>query len=281
VSYLACLVVASATAASALAADEVHLADGRVLDGEVVSAAGADPIDLRTAIGGMVVVQHFAASQVLRVVPGKSARQAGVEAIQAERKRLDDQAGAEAWWQLTERARDLGEAVLARELAGEVITRDRQHAAARKLLGMTQYRGVWMRSHEAAAARGEVFHNGRWLGWDERERQLIEIARREEDLRQARVADQSRREAAGYSYDGLAGYPAPTVVPGYNYGGGYSGGYYGSGSGYGGYGGMYSPFFRRPVTLPSGGSSVVGGSSVTVRAGAVGRKSAFEFNWGY
>lgn len=210
-------------------ADEVRLVDGRVLDGEVISPPDAEVLDLRTGSGSLVVVQHFPRAQVAEVRYGTSPRQRAVAAVQDARRRLGDGGDAGEWWALAEQAREAGDPVLQRELAGEVVARDRQHAAARRMLGMVRARGVWMRPAEAAVARGEVLHLGRWVSWPEREAAIAQaeherqeaLARREEREKEAR--ERRIRAAAAAAVENQR-FEESTIIPGYSGSYGYGNG---------------------------------------------------------
>ncbi len=270
-----------------LSADEVYLKDGRVLEGEVVSPPGAAVLDLKVSAAGMVAVQHFDQDRIVRVTYGKSVRQRDTEALLADRAKLGPDADAAAWWRLAERAKAMGDQVLAREFANETVARDRDHDEARKLLGMVRFRGVWMRPSEVATARGEVVFRGAFVSWADRERTLADEARRRREAEVARKerTDQRRAEAAarapaelypetdlGYSqpyrsyywngygnqYPGYPGYP-PVVV--YPPGGGYPGA---------GLPGQPRPPFR-PILR--------GGSGVSISANGGGSSSAWSFSW--
>src|SRR4051812_12569293 len=78
-----------------LRADVVTLDDGRVIEGEIVSAAGAAVLELKTASGGLVAVQRFDAVHVVKIERGPSARQQALSAIASERAALGDDAGAD------------------------------------------------------------------------------------------------------------------------------------------------------------------------------------------
>jgi hypothetical protein len=250
-------------------ADEIRLVDGRVLEGEVISAPDADVIDLRTGSGSMKVVQHFTRAQVLSISYGASPRQKALDSLVADRARLGDGGSADEWWALAERARELGDSVTHRELASETVARDRNHASARKALGQIRQRGVWMRPHEAAIARGEVLHNGRSMTWAEREAAVAQAARdrellvarraeREKEARERRL--RAAAEAAAY-YD----VPTSTVLPGYH--------------------GSYARDCRVvywPVVGAHQHSSVIhsgGGSGLTVSAGGQGNGFSWGFTW--
>lgn len=194
-----------------LQADEVRLSDGRVLEGEIVSPPDAEMLDLRTGSSSLSVIQHFPRSQVVAVTYGASPRQKALAAIVADATRLGDGGTAEQWWALAERAREAGDSPYHRELAGIAVERDRNHAAARRALGMVTYKGVWMRPNEAAVARGEVLHEGRFLTWADREAAIHQaqvrkdqlIARRAEQEKAARERRlRAAAEAAVYSDPG-------------------------------------------------------------------------------
>src|ERR1043165_1031210 len=108
--------------AGGLSGDEIHLTDGRVIEGEVVSPAGAEVLDVRVGSGSLVAIQHFPRSKVDRVVYGVSARQTALgdlhRQVESLAKRSD--AGASDWWSLARRFQERGEAASARELAGRV-----------------------------------------------------------------------------------------------------------------------------------------------------------------
>lgn len=162
-----------------LSCDEIHLADGRVVEGELTRADDGG-WNLRQSQGSMSVVMRLKASDVVLVIPGLTPNQKALAEIQSLQKKLKDQGSAEDWWNLVQRARSAGDMTLARELTAQVLERDRRHEGAHRLLGYILESGVWMRPHEAAAARGEVFHNGRWMAWREREDLIAaETARRE------------------------------------------------------------------------------------------------------
>src|SRR4051812_18720284 len=91
-----------------LRGDELYLSDGRVIEGEIVSPAGAEVADIRVGAGGLVAIQHFPRQRVERVVYGVSARQTALgevnQQIAALSKRSD--ATAAQWWELARRLQD-------------------------------------------------------------------------------------------------------------------------------------------------------------------------------
>lgn len=256
---------------------EIRLLDGRVIEGEIVSDPGADIVDVKSQIGGMSVTQHIPRDRIASIDRAATPRQKAVAAIAADRAALRDGGSAEVWWALVERAREAGDLLLARDLAQQVVVRDRHHEAARRLLGMAKVRGVWMRSNEASLSRGEVIHHGRYVSWDERERQLIDESKRLEEARQRQEEALAAMRARRYTAEGSAEYP-PTLVPQstYTY-----------------YEGPYHPYWRyglppRVSYWPGaygygahayGGSSYRSGSSVAVHGSGGGRNNSWSFSW--
>ena len=178
--------------------DEIYLSDGRVIDGVVISSPDADIVDVRVGSGTLVAVQHFPKAKVQRVVYGISPRQTAInemnQQIAALIKRKD--VTAAEWWNVARRLQNSGENASAKELAARVVIIDRHHQEARKLLGMSLYHGVWMRTNEAATARGEVFSRGTWMTWAAQEQAIAEEHRRREEQVVARQErDEQRRQA--------------------------------------------------------------------------------------
>ena len=196
-------------------ADEVRLLDGRVLEGEIISKPEADVIDLKVTSGGMSVTQHLPRHLVASVSYGVSPRQKEAAAIAKGRADLGTGGDAAAWYALVERARGIGDSVLARDLAEQVVLRDRHHAQARSLLGQSRYRGVWMKTNELRLAEGLVVHQGRAVTWDEREGLMAKAeATRQaaEDRRAEREAERQRRAIQAASVAALAATPDPYLT---------------------------------------------------------------------
>ncbi|MBA3846341.1 MAG: hypothetical protein H0X45_06835 [Planctomycetes bacterium] len=256
--------------AAPVVADDVHMLDGRVLEGEVVSAPDEDPVRLRRGSGTLIVVQHIPRDQVAQVVFGTNERQLAVAALQAERVALSahpDAGEAQAWWALAERARDLGDPGLARELAIEVVARDRGHADARRLMGMTLVKGVWMRANEAAVATGQILHQGRWMTWDERQAAIANQERRVGLAAARREAADERRAARASARVGTQLPYGPISTPAYSY----------DGYGYG----YDNPYRRQPVIVTWPGCHVGSsyGSGLTVAGSGSSGSSSWSFNW--
>ncbi|HYE06074.1 MAG TPA: hypothetical protein VEL07_11225 [Planctomycetota bacterium] len=268
------IVAALLLGAAPLIADDVHLLDGRVLEGEVVSAPDEDPVRLRRGSGTLTVVQHIPRDQVVQVVFGTNERQLAVAAVQADRAALaavPDGGDAEEWWALAERARDLGDPGLARELAIEVVARDRGHADARRLMGMTLVKGVWMRANEASVATGQVLHQGRWMTWDERQAAIADQERRVGLAAARREAADERRAARAAARAATQLPYGPISTPAYSYGG----------YGYG----LDNPYRRHPtiVTWPGcgvgSGTGSSYGSGLTVAGSGSSGGSSWAFTW--
>lgn len=266
-----------------LPGDELYLTDGRVIEGEIISAVDAEVIDIRVGTTGLVAVQHFPRSKVQRVVHRVSARQAAVNELQQQIDALAGKTGATAaeWWDLARRAQQRDGMASAKELAARVVAIDRHHADARRLLGMVRHQGVWMRPNEVATARGEVFFRGTWVTWAQQEETLAEEARRrEEQLALRKERDEQRRQArlaAAVAAENAAAlqetyvsgyYRSPYYNPygGSFYGGSYFNGYHGGAFLGGGYRPGYRPghpVLAQPWCAPGGWhvGAVGGGSS--------------------
>lgn len=256
--WLIPVLLCAAWAGASLPGDELYLADGRVIEGEIISAADADIVDIRVGSAGLVAIQHFPRTKVLRVVHRVSARQSAIADLQHQIDELNAKPGVSAadWWTLARKFQDRGEQATARDLATRVIAIDRQHADARKLLGMVRHQGVWMRANEIATARGEVFFRGSWVTWAQQEDALAEESRRrEEQLALRKERDEQRRQArlAAAAAAESSAAMQETYVSGYYrspYYNAYSGYGYRSGFGYGYGGGYYGGYPYHPIARP-------------------------------
>ena len=192
------LVAASFTGSvGALSADEITLKDGRIIDGQVVSPAGSERVEIRTRTGGMIAVLHLKAEEVVAIRYGKTEQQKKQEAFDAKCAAMDKTDGtAEQWWALAEEAKALGENTAYRHLLQTVVVKDEDFAPARAALGQIKQDGRWMKPAEAAAARGEVFFRGKWMQAAEREGILGEEARVASEAETQALKDRNDRLAA-------------------------------------------------------------------------------------
>jgi hypothetical protein len=269
-----------------LQADEIYLSDGRVIDGEIVSAAEAEVIDIRVTSGGLVAIQHVPRTKVDRVVYRVSARQTALNDLQRQIEALAQRSDASArdWWALAKRAQDRGETAAARDLAARVVALDRQHAEARKLLGMVQYHGVWMKPNEIATARGEVFFRGAWVSWAQQEQILSDEAHRREEQAIARKERDEQREqrrqarAAAAAAAETSAALQETYVSGYYHSPYYNpfGGWYYQGR-YPAYPGGVCPPYGGGVRPPSYGTG--GGIGWSIGAVGGGSNTAWGLRW--
>lgn len=185
-----CCVVSPATA------DEIHLTNGRVIEGDAQRLADGQ-LEVVTAYGRLTLP----ATLIDRVEPSVSLRQVLARA----RAALDDRDPAVllemALW-----CREEGAYTQARELLEEVLLLDPDHPEARRLLGYQRYRGQWLTDEEVHLARGEVWHDGRWMPAAQRDRLLaLETARQQAAAaaryaaaRRAEVEAEAARQAAAY-----------------------------------------------------------------------------------
>ena len=198
---------------SVLTADEVSLRDGRVIEGDVVAVPESKDVDVRTRIGGMTAVIHLKGADIVKISYGQTATQRRLEAFDAKRAELvANGATVQQWWALALEAKALGEHPAEREIARQVIAMEPNHAQARALLGYVKQDGEWMKTADAAVARGEVYFRGKWVPAAQRDGVLddearaakvaeeqvakdradraaeLELAKKEADLRAARIA---------------------------------------------------------------------------------------------
>ena len=158
-------------AAAAAAADEVRLADGRVLEGKILSETATE-VRLRLRFGGEMTV---ARSQVKSI----EKKDLPEEEIEKRRAALDPK-DAEGRWALALDAKARGVRKAWEELVEEVLRLDPDHAAANESKGRVRHAGRWMtpaerekalKDEQAAEkeAQGLVEHEGRWVTPEERD----------------------------------------------------------------------------------------------------------------
>lgn len=183
--------------AGVAAAAEVRLEDGRTLVGEILSPPGAAVVDLRVASGRVSMVMHLPREDIVAIVAGPTPRQERLAELEAAADAARAAGDAEALWRIAGEVRALGETIRFRELAEAVLALERHHEAARDALGYRRHHGIWMLEHEIAVAEGLVFHDRRWMTWDEY-RVAVAEERQEERERLARLEEreQARRERA-------------------------------------------------------------------------------------
>ena len=187
---------------AALTADEIHLADGRILDGEVL-VRGPATAAIRVRAAGIRAEIQVPSADILRVVPGPTMAEQARRGIETRRGALlaaeeQQPQPVAAWWALAEAAKAADEPKVMRDIARLVIERDPDHAAARAALGHVRHEERWLSHEEAAVARGEVWFRGRWTVLAVRDAILAEEARVSAEARLARLRA-ARAAAAEYN----------------------------------------------------------------------------------
>ena len=181
---------------------EVHLADGRVLEGDILSAPGANELAIRTRNDGMEAVIRVPAAQVQRLNADSTPRELALAAFAKKAAALIIAVGdAPAWWTLSQEAKTLNQPSLARKYAQQTIRFDPDHEAARTFLGFERVDGHWLKGADAQVAKGNVLYRGQWLTPAARDALVADetrIAADEADRRKKRLADLevAKQEAA-------------------------------------------------------------------------------------
>lgn len=235
--------------------DEITLTDGQVLDGEVISPAGAAVVDVRLRAHGMEAIRHIPREQISAIRFGISAAQKKAAEFQARRDRLGAGGTAEEWWTLAQDAKRSGDQPQFRACVSEVLLRDRNHEAARRVLGHVRHRGIWMQPDEVAVDCGQVRFRSQWVSWQDKERVLAEEAQARAEA-MARLEERQRAssvlEAPSYSV-------SPPMMPVYR-------AMYWPGSFMGG-----SVYSGNACNHPNGSVGIAGGNS----------NLRWRFNWNF
>ncbi len=138
-------------------ADEVHLRDGRVIEGKV--SEEGDTIRVQGEHGSV----SFRRDQVLSITHGPTHREEYASRLAA----LAD-TDAEGHFQLASWCEAVG---LMRERDKELartLEIDSQHEGANQILGRVKWQGKWMTAEEAADAQGLVNWGGQWIPREEK-----------------------------------------------------------------------------------------------------------------
>ena len=176
-----------ALGASGVVADEVHLRDGRVLEGSV------------TEVGNSVIVRlnygevRFDRAEVLRIVDTVDAW----DQLEDLRARFS-QGTADERYQYAVFCRDNGFEGEAREAFLSVLRVDTDHPGARAALGYVQHQGRWITRDDFNRARGLVEYQGEWVTPQERDARVAD-ARAEREAR--RAEREAEREAERLARD--------------------------------------------------------------------------------
>ena len=182
-----------------LSAAQVEMVDGRVLDGVIdIEGSTAQHLLLTVSSGRMQVGMRLPRDEIVSIDHAKSARQLTLEGIDQAAEALGTAGTAADWWALAEASAE-HDPIRHKELARIALSRDRNHAEARKALGFQQFNGIWMLPHERAIAEGKMFIDGRWQTWDSlmaaEEQRLAEEEARGDRLAALEERREARREA--------------------------------------------------------------------------------------
>jgi hypothetical protein len=208
--------------AAHVAADDVHLDNGEVIEGKVTRTGDKVVIELES---GRI---SLSADSVKRV----EKRESGIEHFEKSYEALRNEDVAKRM-QLADYCRDHGMRDRERQLLSEVIAREPNHEQARQRLGFVKgANGAWLTYGENMRARGNVLRDGQWLTPEqaqehdrlevaartrvtadaEAESRKLEVERQKLELERARVElerAREQREAAG---------APPVFIGGYGYG---------------------------------------------------------------
>ncbi|MDX1644872.1 MAG: hypothetical protein R3244_11000, partial [Thermoanaerobaculia bacterium] len=174
-----------------LAADDVHLANGRVFE-DVVAVVDGDRVRLHLPFGEMSVPLHT----VERIERAETT----LEAFEARRDalRADPASDAETWLELARWALDRGLEHGARDAALEAARRDSDVEGLADLMRALDYvldpeTGRWMRYEESLERRGFAHIDGRWLSPEQQLARQEVRARAQIEAARARDAAAERR----------------------------------------------------------------------------------------
>ena len=139
--------------AMSVRADDIHLQDGRVLKGRLISRGDGRVVFERPY--GKVV---FPASKVVKIVPGRSILHDYEELSSALKRDAVSGRLALARWCRAHRL----DRQMKTELA-KIVAVESDHAEARAMLGEEKVGDRWLSRREAMKARGFVRRDGRWM----------------------------------------------------------------------------------------------------------------------
>lgn len=174
-------------AALPIAADEVRLKDGRVIEGNVVE--DGETVRIQGEHGGV----SFRRDMVVKITYGPTRKEVFAQRLAAIREGdvdgLFDLAGwCEAEGMLRERD----------QLLKRCLEIDPQHDGANEVLGRVKYDGRWMTAEQAAEAQGLVNWGGQWIPKEEK-------ALREALAASASLSQQLRRRVAELTVQQVVG----------------------------------------------------------------------------
>ncbi|MEK7867657.1 MAG: HEAT repeat domain-containing protein [Planctomycetota bacterium] len=161
-----------------LAADEVRLKDGRVIEGKVVE--DGDTVRVQGQHGAV----SFSRDKVAKITIGPTRReQFGARRASLAADDIDGLFELAGWCDVEGFLRERD------ELLARCLELDPQHDGANEVLGRVKFNGKWMTAEEAAEAQGLVNWGGEWIPKEEK-------ALRDALSAEANLAHQVRRRVA-------------------------------------------------------------------------------------
>jgi hypothetical protein len=178
-----------------VAADTIHLADGRVLEGSVQWHPDGSAVDIHITSTGIDAIITVPATKVVRIDPGLGPHEKALAEVESRRAALGAAAAPEEYLALAREARAIGDDTLARQVIHDLLAIDPANAQAHLFLGEMLVNGVWMTVPEAMAAQGFVLYDDRWMPQAEAARLQQEDAQRRADEDAARHAREAQERA--------------------------------------------------------------------------------------
>ncbi len=173
-------------------ADQVHLTNGKVMEGKARELADGR-VQVELAFGTVTLP----GDRVERIERGET-----LEELVRETLKALPPSDTASRFDLAQWTRDQGAHTLSRQILEEILALDPNHAGARQALGFRLYEGRWVTEEAFRTARGEILYDGQWLPAVTVHRLLAERATR--NLEERRSAAQRAELETHYARLALA-----------------------------------------------------------------------------